>query len=156
MSTRNAGRSDAGLLARSLALGFASGMRSTLGFSAPGLHDVRQAGLTPANTARLLGIGGELVVDKLPQTPSRLAPPGLVARFASGAAGAMQLASRAGAAPTLRVAAVGAGVAAAAGGAYGGAAWRRWCVRGGMARADWHGAVLEDGVALTLALAASR
>jgi uncharacterized membrane protein len=151
---------EAGLMARSLALGVASGMRSSLGFAAPGLRGVRQAGFTPANTVRLLGIGGELVVDKLPQTPSRLTPPGLIARFASGGAGALQLASRSGAAPKTRAAAVAIGVAGAAGGAYGGAAWRRAAAgdstgeNGG--RPDWQAAVLEDAVALNLALAASR
>jgi uncharacterized membrane protein len=157
MSTSKPG--GPGLLARSFALGLASGMRSSLGFSAPGLRGVRKAGFTPANTVRLLGIGGELIVDKLPQTPSRLTPPGLVGRFASGAAGALQLASRTRATPKTRVAAVAIGVAGAAGGAYGGAAWRRAAagsIGGSGGRPDWQGAVLEDAVALNLAFAASR
>jgi uncharacterized membrane protein len=156
MGSTKGGRNEAGLLARSLALGLASGMRSSLGFGVPGLRGVRESGFTPATTIRALGIGGELIVDKLPKTPSRLAPPGLAARFVSGAAGALQLASHAGAAPTSRVAAVVIGVAGAAGGAYGGAAWRRAAASSGGGRPDWQGALLEDAVALNLAFAASR
>jgi uncharacterized membrane protein len=143
-----------GLLARSFALGLASGMRSTLGFNAPGLRGVRADGLTRPNVARLLAIGGELVVDKLPQTPSRLTPPGLVARFGSGAFGAFQLARQVRAAPRTQVAAVAIGVAAAAGGAYAGAGWRR--TAGASGRPDWQGAVAEDALALGLAASAIR
>jgi uncharacterized membrane protein len=156
MRKRDDGGSDAGLFARCLALGLASGMRSSLGFNAPGLHGVRQSGLTRANTGRLLAIGGELVVDKLPQTPSRLETRGLIARFASGAAGAFQLGSRARAGSKTRIIAVAIGAAGAAGGAYGGAAWRRSGVSGSNPRPDWQGAAIEDVVALGLAAAASR
>jgi uncharacterized membrane protein len=156
MSKGKAENSDAGLLKRSLVLGVASGMRSSLGFNVPGLRGVRRAGLTRANSSRLLAIGGELVVDKLPQTPSRLEPPGLVARFASGAAGGLQLAHRAGARPATYVIAGVVGAAGAAGSAYGGAAWRRWAVSGAVPRADWQGATIEDATALTLAFAACR
>ena len=150
------GFSDAGLLARSVALGLASGMRSTLGFNAPGLRGLREKGLTRANIGRLAGIGGELVVDKLPQTPSRLTPPGLIARFASGAVGGVQLARRTGAPAQSCVLAAVIGAAGAAGGAYGGAACRRWAVSGAQPRPDWQGAVLEDAVALSLTAAACR
>jgi uncharacterized membrane protein len=156
MSKGHAGGSDAGLFARCLALGLASGMRSSLGFNAPALRGVRQSGFTPANTGRLLAIGGELVVDKLPKTPSRLESRGLIARFASGCAGALQLSSRAGAGAKTRVVATAIGAAGAAGGAYGGAAWRRWGVSRSVPRPDWHGAAIEDIVALSLAATASR
>jgi uncharacterized membrane protein len=154
MRTSKAG--GRGLLTRSFALGVASGMRSSLGFNAPKLRDVRAEGFTVANSMRLLGIGGELIVDKLPKTPSRLAPPGLAARFLSGGAGAWQLANRAGAAPKTRWAAVAVGVGAAAAGSYGGAAWRRAAAGGSGGRPDWQGALAEDAVALGLAAAASR
>jgi uncharacterized membrane protein len=156
MGTSKRGKNERGLLARSLALGIASGMRSSLGFTAPGLHGLRSKGLTAGTTVRLLGIGGELVIDKLPQTPSRLAPPGLAARFASGAAGALQLATRTSASPKVRVAAVVMGVAGAAGGSYGGAAWRRAAAGGNGGRPDWQGAIAEDSLAISLAFAASR
>jgi uncharacterized membrane protein len=150
------GASDAGLLARSLALGLASGMRSTLGFNGPGLRGLREKGLTRANIGRLVGIGGELVADKLPQTPSRLTPPGLIGRFASGAVGGVQLANRTGGGTKSRVLAAVIGAGGAMGGAYGGAAWRRWTVGGTNPHPDWQGAVLEDAVALSLAAAACR
>lgn len=147
---------ELGTVARSLALGLASGMRSSLGFNAPGLRGLRKAGLTRANTGRLLAIGGELVVDKLPQTPSRLEQRGLIARFASGSVGALQLASRREAGWKTRVVAVAIGAAGAAGGAYGGAAWRRRAAGGSDPRPDWQGAAVEDAVALSLAVAATR
>ncbi|HEX4429488.1 MAG TPA: hypothetical protein VHZ96_09490 [Frankiaceae bacterium] len=153
MGTSKRNMTERGLLARSLALGLASGMRSSLGFAAPGLGSRRSEGLTAGSAVRLLGIGGELVVDKLPQTPSRLSPPGLAARFASGAAGALQLATRTPCSTKTRVTAVVIGVAGAAGGSYGGAAWRRTSAGG---RPDWQGAVAEDAVAVSLAFAASR
>jgi hypothetical protein len=70
-------------------LGAASGLRSQLGIatvvvcSDPSLPSIfRQPW-----TKRLLvaAAAGELVVDKLPTTPSRLAPPGLAARLVLGA-----------------------------------------------------------------------
>ncbi len=153
----NDGRlTDGAVVGRSLALGLAAGMRSSLGFNAPGLRGLRSDGFTRANSMRLLGIGGELIADKLPKTPSRLAPPGLAARFLSGAAGAWQLANRAGAPSKTRWAAVAVGVGAAAAGSYGGAAWRRAATGGAGGRPDWQGALAEDAVALSLAVAASR
>jgi uncharacterized membrane protein len=137
-------------IGRALMLGTAAGMRTSLGFSTPQLVG-RQ---TPTSTIRqvwgALPVAGELVVDKLPQTPSRLLPPGLIGRFASGAFGAFLLARRSGAPPVLPVLA---GIAGAAGGAYGGAAWRRWADARGP---DWPAAVAEDALALTLAVGACR
>jgi uncharacterized membrane protein len=137
-------------IGRALMLGTAAGMRSSLGFSAPKLVG-RQ---TPTSTIRQvwsgLPIAGELIVDKLPQTPSRLLPPGLIGRFTSGAFGAFLLARRQGAALPLPVLA---GIAGAAAGAYGGAAWRRWADAKGP---DWPAAVAEDALALTLAAGACR
>ncbi|HKG02734.1 MAG TPA: hypothetical protein VKB03_06105 [Conexibacter sp.] len=48
--------------------------------------------------APLVAVAGELVLDKLPQTPSRTSPPGLVARLSSGAAAGWLVAGTPGAA----------------------------------------------------------
>jgi uncharacterized membrane protein len=69
--------------------GAATGLRSTVGIGA--LVETGSAGLTgvfaapPARVVAGLGVAGELVVDKLPSTPSRLEPPGLLARVALAA-----------------------------------------------------------------------
>jgi uncharacterized membrane protein len=94
---------------------------------------------------------GELVVDKLPNTPSRLEPPGLIGRLVLGALAA-GLFARTRKAPWLPAAAIGASTAAVA-------AKVGHDVR---ARLDQHApdtaiAVAEDAVALGLAAAgASR
>lgn len=65
--------------------GAATGLRSTIGVGA--LVESASGGLpavaltTPARVVAGLGVGGELIVDKLPTTPSRLEPPGLAARI---------------------------------------------------------------------------
>jgi uncharacterized membrane protein len=141
---------------RSLTLGVAAGMRSSLGISAPALvgRGARAKGGFSITTARrALPVASELVVDKLPKTPSRLEPQGLAARFASGAVGGVILARRAGASPVQTIVPLLAAVLGTAAGAYGGAAWRRWA---SSSRPDWQGAVAEDGVALSLAYAACR
>lgn len=143
-------RPSAGLIVRSLSLGLASGMRASLGLSAPALSGPApdSKGAKFSRGSKALGVAGELVGDKLPQTPSRLEPPGLAARFVSGGGGALTLARRQGMEPAYPLLA---GVAGATVGAYGGAAWRRWA----SARVpDWQGALAEDAVALTLAFAA--
>ena len=153
MTNQRAGKASAGLMVRSLALGLASGMRASLGLGAPAL--VGAARGRPESTfaklsraAKALGVAGELVGDKLPQTPSRLDPPGLAARFISGAAGGFALARRQDVSPAYPVLI---GVAGATAGAYGGAAWRRWA---GARVPDWQGALAEDALALKLAFAA--
>jgi hypothetical protein len=136
------------LTARSFTLGVAAGMRSTLGLAGPALTG-GASGLR--RLVPVAGVAGEIVVDKLPFTPSRLEPPGLYGRFLAGAGGAAALARREHAAPAWPVIA---GCAGAALGTYGGAAWRAASVK---QRADWHGAVAEDLVALALAaLACAR
>ncbi|ARU52099.1 hypothetical protein CBR64_12070 [Cellulosimicrobium cellulans] len=151
------------LLARALALGVAAGSRSSLGVAAPVLGGwvggrARGSGDGPGALGVLVrgtaaaGVAGELVGDKLPQTPSRLDPPGPVFRLASGALGGVLLARRR-TGPVGVVAAAVAGAAGAAVGTWGGAAWRRLAVG---SRPDWPGAVAEDAVALTLAALAVR
>ncbi|MCO7275512.1 hypothetical protein [Cellulosimicrobium cellulans] len=145
------------LLARALALGVAAGSRSSLGVAAPvlggwvGGDGPGVVGVLVRGTAAA-GVAGELVGDKLPQTPSRLDPPGPVFRLASGALGGVLLARRR-SGPAGVVAAAVAGAAGAAAGTWGGAAWRRLAVG---SRPDWPGAVAEDAVALTLAALAVR
>ena len=106
-----------GAVVRSLLLGAASGARAQLGLatvvarSDPALPSIF---LQPW-TRRLLmaAAAGELVVDKLPATPSRLAPPGIAARLVMGALAASVLAQTR-QAPLLPAAAVGASSAAVA------------------------------------------
>ena len=74
---------------------------------------------------------GELIADKLPQIPSRLAAGPLIGRAVAGAAAGIGLAGRSGAVPLRQlpvpVLAPGAlvGAAAAVAGGYLGSAWRR-------------------------------
>ncbi len=151
-------RPSAGLVLRSLLLGAAAGSRSSLGLAGPALT-ARPRGLTPTSRPRgvagtvvglagsrvaALAVAGELVVDKLPQTPSRTEPPALAIRLGSGGSGAIALARRRHARVVLPMLA---GIGGAAAGSFGGAAWRS---RSARVRPDWQGALIEDGVALLL------
>jgi hypothetical protein len=137
------------LVLKSFGLGLATGMRSSLGAAAPGLF--RREGVAPAGRAlRAVAVGGELVADKLPKTPSRLEGPGLAYRAGAGADGGLLLARQAGAASG---ACLLAGALGAAASSYGGLAWRTWASK---RRPDWQGALVEDGVALALAFVTCR
>ena len=131
---------DTRVLVRSLLLGCAAGARSSLGPAGPvltGHHRPAVRGIAA------LAVVGELVADKLPVAPSRLAHGGALVRAASGAIGAAMLAGRSQAHPALPA------VAGAVGGligTYGGAAWRA-----GAPVRDWQAALLEDVVALAAA-----
>jgi uncharacterized membrane protein len=139
----------------SVFLGAASGLRGQLGVAAvvvrsdPSLPPIfRQPW-----TKRLLvaAAAGELVADKLPTTPSRLAPPGLAGRLAMGALAA-SLFAQTRHAPWPPAAAVGASSAAIA-------AKLGHDVRAQLAQhaPDPAVAVVEDALALGLAAAgASR
>ncbi len=86
----------------------------------------------------------ELVVDKLPQTPSRTIPPALIARAIAGAVSARAVTGE----KNDRYLAMALGAAAAVGAAYAGAAFR-----GALAKRHvpaLAGALLEDGVAIGL------
>jgi uncharacterized membrane protein len=142
---------------RSAVLGLASGARTTLGVAAPLVH--WRAGRPGADHSRLrtaaaagalVLVAVELVGDKLPQTPSRLDPPGPLVRAASAALGSALL--RRGSSPALAPSLL-AGVAGSIAGTYGGAAWRGWASR---RVPDWQAAVVEDVVALVLAGTAAR
>lgn len=110
-------------LLRAAALGASSGSRSTTGIAAVAL--ISRPGDTGPVASRLGGRTGsvlssavaaaELVADKLPTVPSRLAPLGLIPRATLGATSAAVVAGRDGHDPTLpglvgAVSAVGAAV----------------------------------------------
>jgi uncharacterized membrane protein len=147
---------SAGLIARSALLGIATGSRSSLGFAAPALtsrptpaHPNGGAGLATRTLAGL-GLATELVLDKLPATPRRTSAQGLPARFAAAASATTVLARREAANGAAGLIAGAIGVAA---GSWGGLAWRRWAA----ARLpDWQSALIEDAMAVTIALAACR
>lgn len=135
---------------RAVLLGVAAGSRASLGVGAPVL---RAGARGPVRAGTLLTVAGELVGDKLPQTPSRLDPPGPQSRLLSGGLGGAALARGAGRGPGGVLLAVAAGVAGAAAGTWGGAAWRAWSAG---RRPDWQGALVEDATAITLAALACR
>jgi uncharacterized membrane protein len=136
----------AGLIGRSLLLGVAAGGRSSLGPGGP-MITAADSGLIK-KLSNLAAVAGELYVDKQPGTPERTSAGALPARLASGAGGAGLLAKRQGANAALPVLA---GVAGSAAGSYGGLAWRKWA---GARMPDLQAALIEDAVAVVLALAA--
>lgn len=89
-------------LVRAALLGAATGSRSTLGLQAV----ARSTGNRTARRAAAVAVLGELVADKLPQTPSRLEPTGLGARVVSAALGGAAVGRRAVAAPVAVVGAL--------------------------------------------------
>ena len=149
-------------LLRPLLLGVVTGLRSQLPLAVlawsqpPSPADpVRLRALrSPAGrVAAGVAAAGELVMDKRPQTPSRLEPAVLGGRLASGAlvgvlaAGAVDRRGK--------VAAAAAGVAGAAAGAYAGAAYRK-ALPARTHTPDLPWALAEDAVAVTLATATVR
>ena len=140
---------SSGLVLRSFGLGLATGMRSSLGAAAPGLF--RRGGVSTWGRAiRATAVGGELVADKLPSTPSRLEGPGLAYRAGAGADGGLLLARQA---KSASGACLAAGALGAAVSSYGGVAWLGWASK---RMPDWQGALIEDGVALALAFVTCR
>jgi uncharacterized membrane protein len=133
---------------RAAMLGWATGGRNATGPAALALTaPAARPALRAAFAAAALG---ELVVDKLPGTPARVAPAPLVGRLVTGAVVAAVLAHRE-VRPALPAALVGA--AAAAAGSVAGWAWR---TRTAGAVPPWSGAVAEDALVLTLAALATR
>ncbi len=104
---------------------------------------------TPAVLLASAAVVQELVIDKRPETPSRLAAGGLGARLVSGAAGSVALCRQEDATSFWPAVAGGLGAFA---GARGGAAWRSAATRW---MPDWQAALVEDGVALTAAAVAA-
>jgi uncharacterized membrane protein len=103
-----------------------------------------------------LGAVSELVMDKLPQTPSRTDLPALAARAVSAAGAGIVVArrygDRSGAVRTVAGAAVA--TAACLGASYLGVAWRRWAAPrlGG----DVAGALIEDVTTIAVGYVATR
>lgn len=146
------------ILLRCSALGVATGGRSSAGLAALVRAAPRSAGILGSSGVRraaALALAGELLGDKLPKAPSRLQPPGLVARLIAGGGAGFVLARRLGgdassSAPVpAALPAVATGAAAAALGAVVGAAWRRrWAAHD---RPALPGALAEDALVLGLA-----
>jgi uncharacterized membrane protein len=146
---------------RALALGLASGARSSVGIAALALATPTgsRSGVLGALTGRrgtaaaVVAASGELVVDKLPQTPSRLQPPAFAARVLAGTTAAAGLALRNGASTRIASLAALVGAAGAVAGTVAGAKWRQWAAGH---RPDWQAAVAEDAVTVLLAASAVR
>lgn len=129
MSAPGRRQPDAALL-----LGLAAGLRT---FSAPAALVLRTRRLTAPRCAVLFAAAGELVADKLPSMPSRLARRGLTGRLLSSAISGQLVGGPAGA-----MCAAGSALASA--------------VAGHTMRArspGWVTAVGEDGLAIALASA---
>ncbi|GAC1438517.1 MAG: hypothetical protein NVSMB51_14550 [Solirubrobacteraceae bacterium] len=125
-------------------IGFAAGLRT---FTPAAAIVLRRAPAHPAWRAFPALAAGEYVWDKLPIATSRLEPPALIARLASGAAGGWLVAGRASGAL--------AGTAAAALAAPLGYHARRWLrPRLGVPDAGW--ALAEDCAAVGAAALALR
>jgi uncharacterized membrane protein len=147
---------------RPLVLGIVTGMRSQLGlavlaWSEPASgRDTRALRLLRSTPGRQLagaGAAAELVMDKLPSTPSRLQPAALAARVLTGA-GIGALAANSSHRRTVGVASL-LGAAGAAAGTYAGAYYRRLLpARTHTPDLPW--AVGEDAVAAGLAATAVK
>lgn len=102
-------------------------------------------------TGLVVGAGGELIGDKLPKTPSRTLPPGVVSRVLTAAVGGAILGQRTRSSQLI-------GALAAAGGAvattYGGARYRRLAAE--KLGRDLPGALAEDALAAGVAAISVR
>ncbi|GID90781.1 hypothetical protein ACFQFC_36550 [Amorphoplanes digitatis] len=143
------------LIGRAFLLGAACGGRSMAGPAAVALTagPVPARGLSGTRARRLIAASAlaELVADKLPGVPSRLAPPALAARLVTAGASAAALARRDGATAALPVLAAVSGALAAG---VAGARWRAWAGRGALPPVA--AAVLEDLAVVGAAAAAVR
>ncbi|WP_433282395.1 hypothetical protein ACQPZA_17675 [Pseudonocardia xinjiangensis] len=146
-------------LLRAAALGAATGSRSTAGVTAIALTSGRddpgavaaRLGSRAGTVISALAAAGELVADKLPATPSRLALPGLLPRAVLGATSAAAMARRNQYDTTLPalVGLASAGAAAALGVRLRAAAARRF-------GSDKPGAFAEDAIATLLGWLGAR
>lgn len=130
-------------LSKSLLVGLAAGGRSSFGLAAPLLT----AAATPARVFGVSAVLGEMVVDKLPQTPSRLDAGPLGGRVLAGAVGGATVTARNGHAALALVGAT-LGVAGSMAGSVLGAAWREIAAEHGVA---WPAALAEDAASMALA-----
>lgn len=133
------------LLLRSAALGSAAGARSMTPIAVLAL---RQRGWVRA----LAGVAalGELVVDKLPQAPSRLRPGPLAGRVVLGALAGAGYARRHGARPALPALAAATAALVAS---YGGARWRAYAARSPF---GVPAALAEDAAAVAVSWVSTR
>lgn len=138
-------RMTAAVLLRSAALGASAGARS-----ATPLAVLAQRGPGWVRAAATAAALGELVVDKLPRTPSRLRPGPLAGRVLLGALAGGGYARRHGAHPVVPALTA---AAAALATSYGGARWRAYAARH---RVGVPAAVAEDAAAVALAWVAAR
>jgi len=134
-------------LAGPLLFGAATGLRATVPLALLGAR----AAPPPAAALLAVAAAGEVVLDKLPSTPSRLLPPGLVARVTAASIGGALLGRRSG---HPLVSALLAAVAAV-GGAVAGYSLRQMAELE-TATPDLPWAVAEDGACLLLGWAAVR
>lgn len=126
-----------------VAIGAATGLRTMAGPTAL-FSDGKMRSILPVLAA------GELLVDKLPATPARTIPAGLIARVI---AGAIVGAAVAGPADGNRAVYALLGVAGAVGAAYAGAAYRARATR---YLPPFAAALVEDAVAYSLAASVAR
>jgi uncharacterized membrane protein len=102
----------------------------------------------------VLGAAQEVVIDKLPFTPSRLKPASLGFRAFAGIACGVIVARRAsGSEPSASASAALGGGAAAVAASWAGAQWRSWAAP---RLGAFGAAVIEDASVIGLAVAASR
>lgn len=142
-----------------LLLGVATGCRSTLGLAGVSFGERRSGGPRPVGALQS-GKGrfatgalvlGELVADKMPGAPSRMATQALIPRLVLGATGGAALAWRD---ANNRPAAALIGVAGAALGSWAGLRYRDTVKQRGLP--DLPAALAEDAAALALAASAGR
>ncbi|MBA2553053.1 MAG: hypothetical protein H0V10_05050 [Geodermatophilaceae bacterium] len=144
---------------RPLLLGVATGCRASLGLAGVSYGDrlrgePRLVGAVQTRAGRVVTgalVLGELVGDKLPSAPSRLAMQALIPRLVLGATGGAALAWRDG---RSRPAAALAGLAGAAVGSVAGLRYRQAAKQRGLP--DLPVALAEDALALALARRAGR
>ena len=138
------------VLTRAALLGLATGGRSTSGLAALALANP-PAGALGGRWARGLSAAAavaEFVGDKLPQTPSRLEPPGLAPRLGLGAVTAAVLSHREGGSRKQAVLAGALGLLGATAGSRLGASWRQLAAR--RFGRDLPGALIEDAWSATV------
>jgi uncharacterized membrane protein len=145
------------LLTRAALLGLATGSRTMSGLTALALGSSSATGVLGSRwTRRLTGTAaaGEFVGDKLPQTPSRLRPEGLVPRLVLGAVTGALLSHREGGSRRRAVLAGALGLLGATAGSRLGLSWRQLAAR--RFGRDLPGALIEDAWCAAAARYASR
>jgi uncharacterized membrane protein len=149
------------VLLRAGLLGWATGGRSLIGGAAlavtnPAAGTAAGSWLDRRATTRVavLASASEFVGDKLPMTPSRLQPQGLIPRLVLGGLGGAVLTHREGHSTAVAAAAAGLGAVGAFVGAHAGATWRR--VGAARLGRDLPAALVEDAVVLAAAAVATR